>query len=197
MALGVGIAGLDRQGEAENDRFGRLEVVGVAFEPEQRADAGAQFPGVERLAEEIVGPGGNTLDAVLARVHARDHDHRDEARERVLFQAPAHLESVDVGEADVEQDEIRRLAVDGFERRQPGARSAHHVPLGLEHLGDEGQVRLLIVNGEYVAAYWPGLVHRSRASLRSCVRSGPRRRVSFGWTKALPVPDVASDQFGG
>ena len=76
-----------------------------------------------------------------------------------MLQPAAHFEPVDVGEADIEQDEIRRLAVDRFERREPRAGRAHDVALCLEHLREQGQVRLLVVDGEYVAPYRPALVH--------------------------------------
>ena len=49
------VARLDRRAHAEDDRLGRLEIVGVALQPDQRLDAGVELQRIERLAQEIVG----------------------------------------------------------------------------------------------------------------------------------------------
>src|SRR5437016_3946431 len=57
VAIRAVVASLDRQREADDDRFGGVELVGVPFDAQQRANPRAQFVRVERLRYEIVGAG--------------------------------------------------------------------------------------------------------------------------------------------
>jgi hypothetical protein len=56
LAVPVGrrIARLDRGAQAQDDRLGRFELVGVSLEPDERLNARVQLRRIEWLDEEIV-----------------------------------------------------------------------------------------------------------------------------------------------
>src|SRR5262249_43378939 len=101
--------------------------------PEQGADPGPQFGQPERLGDVVVG----------ARVEA---DHRihlvgprgeDQHRYRVSPRPDpaADLEPVELGQADVEQDQVDALAQRLVERAGPVRRDVHLVPLAAQGAG--------------------------------------------------------------
>ena len=53
-----------------------LDRVVEGFHPQERAHARQQFRGIDRLHQEIVGTGFETLDAFFRRVERRHHDDR-------------------------------------------------------------------------------------------------------------------------
>ena len=80
---------------------------------QQRADAGRQLLGCERLGEVVVGAGLEPGDHVVGVGPGRHHDDRHVARSA---DRPAHLEAVDAGQHDVDEHDVGRLAAEGLER---------------------------------------------------------------------------------
>ena len=148
----VGIARLDDASEREEQRFGRLEVVGQALDANQRAHARVQLLGVDRLVEEIVGAGADGVDARRALLHAaHEHDGR-EARVGRPFHRRADVDAGDLRHHDVEQHEIRTLAVDRFERLVSVHRGDDGVACALEQPPHRRQVRLVVIDHEDASA---------------------------------------------
>ena len=71
---------------------------------EQALDAGQQLGEVERLGDVVVGAELEAVDHVVRLVARREHEDRREVA--VLAQPLADLEAVDLGQADVEQDQV-------------------------------------------------------------------------------------------
>ena len=117
------VARLDRRAHAEDDRLGRLEIVGVALQPDQRLDAGVELQRIERLAQEIVGAGQDAFQAIVAlRLRGDDHD-RHETRRLLLFELTADVEAVAARRDEIEEHDVRRLRGAG---RQHLVRGADH-----------------------------------------------------------------------
>ena len=108
MAVG-NVARLDRQREAENDRFGGVEVVRVPFEPKQERTR-LQLRALTGLVREVVRAGVDAADAILAVLQRRDEDDRDQPRRFVGFHEPADLEAGQPGHHHVQEEQIGRLA---------------------------------------------------------------------------------------
>src|ERR1700682_1312733 len=106
MSLRGWVAGLDRGAHTENDRLGRLELVGVAFQTDQRLDARVQFESVERLDDEIVGPRLETFEAIVTLRLRGDDDHWHQSSRRLLFETPADIEAVPTWCNEVEQHQV-------------------------------------------------------------------------------------------
>ena len=65
MPVGVPIASFDRQTEAENDCFSRVEFVGIAFESGERSNARFQFCYDGRFRKKIIGACLYATNAIL------------------------------------------------------------------------------------------------------------------------------------
>ncbi len=88
---------------------GRLQI-----KPAQHgADAGHQLEVVERLADVVVRTGLQPAHLVNRLVAGGEHDDRHGAERANLAQ---HAVAVHVGEADVEQHEVRSLRLDARQR---------------------------------------------------------------------------------
>jgi len=124
MSLGARVARLDDAPEREEERFGRLEIVGEPLEPHQRSHARLQLLRVDRLVEEIIGAGVETGEARLPLLCAADQHHRREARVGAGLEFGADIEPGDPRHHHVEQHEIRTLVTDDVERVVRGAREA-------------------------------------------------------------------------
>ena len=97
--------------------------------PHDRADPRDQLAQPVRLDEVVVGPELEPDDAVgLFPAGGQD----DDRNARALAQPPADVEAVDVRQAQIEQDEVRRRGVEGaFARRD--ARDVVALPLQTGH----------------------------------------------------------------
>ena len=92
-----------RQVEAqvlEGERL--LLAVLLAGAAQQRAHPRQQLAQRERLDEVVVGAGVQAGDAVVDLAARGEHQHRRAVA--ALAQAPAHLQAVDAGHRDVEDD---------------------------------------------------------------------------------------------
>ena len=103
---------------AGTDRLGGLErPVGP---PQDRPDAGHQLARAERLGQVVVGTELETEQLVELVVTGREHHDRDR---RVAAQLPGHVEAVEPGQPEVEDDQIgppladRRQGATGRRRR--------------------------------------------------------------------------------
>ena len=133
---------------------------------QQRAQAGEQLLALEGLDEVVVGAGVEALDARLDRVAGGEHEDRDVVGRA---QAPGHLHAVELGQPEVEDDEV---GVEGgrlVERRLAVAGDAHLVALqaqrALEHLGD-----LLVVLDDEHAWVAAGDIHVQTITVRRRVK---------------------------
>ena len=89
-------------GEGEPGRAGL-----AAGAPQDRADPGGQLLQAERLGDVVVAAEGQPADLVVGRVPGGQEDHRGTGT--AVAQLPDDLEAVQVGEHDVEDDEVRPL----------------------------------------------------------------------------------------
>ena len=120
--------------------------------PQQRADAGEQLAGGERLGEVVVGALVQRRDLVgLVGAHRQDQDRRGHPR----AQLAADLDAGAVGEHEVEHHEVRGR-VDGLDERLVAGRG--HVQ-GVAARGEDGLERaadlLLVVDDEDVRRVAP------------------------------------------
>ena len=94
--------------------------------PQQALDPRQQLGEVERLGDVVVGAELEAVDHVVRLVARREHEDRREVA--VLAQPLADLEAVDLGQPDVEQDEVVAPRLGGG---QPGAAVAGDVDVVL------------------------------------------------------------------
>ena len=71
--------------------------------PERHAQPGEQLADAERLGNVVVGPGVERRDLVRLLAARREHDDRDR---RPGAQPLDHLEPVEVGQAEVQDDHV-------------------------------------------------------------------------------------------
>ena len=90
-----------------------LDRVVQAFDPEHRAYAGGQCGVVDRFGQVLVAAGLEPRDHVLRVRHRGHHNDRRERERGIGTQAPTHLEAVELGHHDVEQDQIRSMLPGG------------------------------------------------------------------------------------
>ena len=99
---------------------------------QRRAYTRQQFLGPERFRDVIVGARIERAHLVAFSTSGRQHDDRDR---QALTNPAAHLDPVDVRQAQVQDDEVRLLAVDGLERGVTGHGLAHVIPASTEQRG--------------------------------------------------------------
>src|SRR5580658_4994574 len=92
--------------------------------PQRGAQPGQQLGHGERLGHVVVGPGVQCADLVAGAAPARQHDDR-------CLGPPAQLDddlgAVDVGQAQIQDDRVGRVAQGHRERLPPGPRGQHVV----------------------------------------------------------------------
>ena len=141
MTLGARIARLDDAPQREEERLGRLQIVGETLQPHQRTDARVQLLGIDRLVEKVVGAGVEARQARLAFLLTADQHDGRQARLRIPLELGAHIETRDPRHHDVEQHEIGTLRLDDFERvaavgrRQDGVVGKFEQPAQPAHVG--------------------------------------------------------------
>ena len=123
-------------------RLGRL-VLRLA---QPQPDPGQQLGEPERLGHVVVGAALERGHGVRDRVARGQHDHRHPGA--LGAELVEHLEAVQPGQPDVEHHQVvgaaQRLVQAGVAVGDRG----HHVPLGLESLGDEGGDPLLVLHDQ-------------------------------------------------
>jgi hypothetical protein len=113
------------------------------------ADPRAQLIEMERLGDVVVPAHGETRDLVLAGVLRGQEDHRD------VVQVPAQplndLESVEVRQHDIENEQVERAGAGEAEGLRSGAHGRHCEPQGTQQGGNGIPEELLVVHHEQVA----------------------------------------------
>src|SRR5262245_8577753 len=105
-------AHLDLEAVAVDLEVPDLEIVlglaraGHLTAPEHRPHPGEQLPRRERLGHVIVGSHLEAQDLIALLRATREHDHGDVPRLRILLQAPADFPAVELGDHDVEKDQL-------------------------------------------------------------------------------------------
>ena len=113
----------DEVGEPELARghVAQPQLVEHHLHPHQVAHAGEEREVVERLRQEVVGPGLQPADPLLGRVERGDHDHRDVRGLLARLQRGADREAVHVRHHHVEHHHVGLLAT--APSPAPGCRS--------------------------------------------------------------------------
>ncbi len=89
-------------------------------------DSREQLGDTERLGDVVVGPEVEGLDFSGLQSPGRQDDHR---HARPLTDALEDGDAVDIGQAEVQEDEVGKLGEDGAERRLSGLRFRDPVAL--------------------------------------------------------------------
>ena len=115
---------------------------------ERGGDAGAQDRRVERLADEVLGTGGEALAGHLGMVDAGEDQDRQLRQRWPPAQGEQDLEAVHGGHQEVEQDQIGRLALEPGEGGGAGFGQRHLVAGEREDVLQEESVVLEIVDDQ-------------------------------------------------
>ena len=167
-AAAADLVGVGVQREVADDDRGAAARRAAA---QQRAQAGEQLLALEGLDQVVVGAGVEALDARLERVARGEHEDRDVVGRA---QPARHLHAVELGQPEVEDDEV---GVEGgrlVERRLAVAGDAHLVALqaqrALQDLGD-----LLVVLDDEHAWVASGDIHVQRITVGRHVKRALRQ----------------------
>ena len=87
-----------------------------AILPEQTGDAFHQLAGAERLRDVGIRTGREAACDFLLPPPGREHEHPHIAQCRIGTQAPAHLETIDDREHDIQHDEVGPVLFGELER---------------------------------------------------------------------------------
>ena len=153
-STGVSSISTSRRPHVDGDRAGLHHLGrGAAVDPAQhRLHPGDQLGGGERLGEVVVAAELEAEHAVDLAVARGEEDHRDLRR---LAQTPAHLEPVDVGQADVEHDQAGMVGADRLEPRFARRRLEDAVAVAGEVEVDEvGDVGLVVDHDDGALVPW-------------------------------------------
>ena len=130
-------------------RLRRLELVGVALQPDQALDAGVEFQRIERLAQEIVGAGHDPLQAIVALRLGGDDDDRHETRRRLLLQSAANVEAVASRRHEIEKHDVGRLRRAGRQHLVGGADDRHVMSFTGQQTIQEPGTDVVVIGDEY------------------------------------------------
>jgi cellulose synthase/poly-beta-1,6-N-acetylglucosamine synthase-like glycosyltransferase/peptidoglycan/xylan/chitin deacetylase (PgdA/CDA1 family) len=153
------------------------QVLGRSSAPDRGAHPGQQFLHAERLGDVVVGPRVERLDLVGAVGSPGQHD---DGRLGPAAQALDDLHAVQVGQAQVEDDQVRRVPAGHGERLGPGRRDVHLVLPHPQVDAQRPEDLRLVVDDKYSLprslASGGAFRHRLPSSLlrRSSVRAAPR-----------------------
>ncbi len=128
-----------------------LQVELEAPELHVGSDPSQDLLGLKRLGDVVHAAQPEPLELVGRILQRRQEDHRNVAGPRVRLEAPAHLEAVEAGHADVEQDEIRRLDSRGGEAELAAQGGADGVARASQELGEQPEGSGRVLNYEDVA----------------------------------------------
>ena len=144
------------------DRVGQVAVRAA----QERLDPAHQLAQAERLGQVVVRPELQPDDLVdLVVAGGQDEDgHLGAGRP----EAPEDLEAVHPGQADVEDDEVGRLARRDLEAFLAGARDGDLVALLLEGVLDPASDGVLVFDDEDGGCH-AGMLHRQRRAERPVV----------------------------
>ena len=127
MSARIEVAGLDGCAERDDHALGPLELVEQCLHPQERADPRAQLRELERLAEEIVGAGGQPGHPRVEIGHGGEDHDRGQREARIGLEPLAQLDAADPLHVNVREDQIRRGHLDVAQRRLGRRGHAHGV----------------------------------------------------------------------
>ncbi len=159
------------------------------LDPQERSDPRLELGEIDRLGDVVVGPGVETDDLVLGRVERRLNDDRDEGQRLVALDAPGDLEAVDLGEHDVEQNEIRERLRGSGRRVLACGRSARR------QRGDDRQGFLTIICHDRGVSARLEPVAQDRHVIRVVVDDQDARAAARGW-RSYRTPAVTGERRG-
>ena len=155
-------------------RPGRLVAAQPAPAPEETVDAGKEDREVERLGQVVVGARLEPVQHVVgARARGEQHDRHELPRRA---EPPDHLEPVETGQHDVEEDDVEAAGVGvGADETLEGDRAVlldlGRVPFRFE-IQLEARGEMLLVLDDENAAHEEALSGSS--SVKVLPRSAPR-----------------------
>src|SRR5438132_1625309 len=123
-----------------------LDRVVELLDPEQRADAHQQLRLVDRLSEEVVGPGLEALDALFRGVKRRHHDHREDPGRWVLADPAADLVAGHTRHDHVEQHQVGLVGGDDLQGLRPGLGGQDGIAFCGQEVGQELDVQRRVVD---------------------------------------------------
>ena len=137
----------------------RALVVVRVRAPEDRAHPRLELVHGERLDDVVVGSGVEGADDRRVVVAGGDDDdrgapHRPEHRQQAV--------AVEVGQAQVEQDEVGLVVEDALEARHRRGRAGHRVPAVGERAHEGGPDRGVVLDDEHVCHSGHGRAGRGR-----------------------------------
>lgn len=136
---------VDTQLAALDDLLALASLVGRRGTTQERAHPAAELADRERLRDVVVRSELEAEDLVELLASSGEHDDRDVAR---TPEPLADLEAVQLGEHDVEHDEVHVLLLESLQRLLAVASLDNPVPVALERVGEQRLDRLLVVDEE-------------------------------------------------
>src|SRR5215469_5852279 len=115
---------------------------------QDRADPGHERLDGERLGDVVVAAEGQPGDGVRRGVAGREEDDRDVVGLRA--EPPAYLEAVDVGEHDVQDDQVGLIAGGALQRLLAARPGGHDAAMELEGYLDELADVPLVIDNEHL-----------------------------------------------
>ena len=114
--------------------------------PQERADACVDLLGRERFHDVLVGARVEQPDDLLLAVARRTDDHRHAAHRAHHLE---QISAVDVGEAEVEDDDLGRFVDDRLQRGQAERRLVDPVPARGEGTDERDADAIVILHDEH------------------------------------------------
>ena len=135
--------------EAADDEVGRgrlrRELGGPLDAPEQGLDARDDLAHAEGLGHVVVGPDREPDEDVGLVVASGEHEH---GHGPDGLDAAAHLEAVEAGKHDVEEDHVGRVRGERLDGARAVEGACHGIPLGLEAQGERLVDDLVVLDDE-------------------------------------------------
>ena len=132
-----------------------------------------ELVGGERLGQVAVGADPDARGAVVGVVQRGDHDDRDQVRLAVPLELVADGEPVEVGEHQVEQDQVGRVLADGVGDLGARVELDRLEVAGLDQAGQDVVGVALVVDDQHGARHGQGLGEMRRRSRLDRDRSRP------------------------
>ena len=136
-------------------------AIAPAFALQAGADPRAQQDGIERLRQIVLGARLDAADHAVGLLQTGDHDHRDVVQTLVGLEALEHLEAVQVGHHEIEQNQIELLDLENLQRPAARIRSGHLVTVVAQAAEQQVAVAGIVVDHQDP----PGLLRRRVARL--------------------------------
>ena len=124
------------------------QLVVERLDAQERAHAREQLVLADRLGEEVVGAGVETLGALLSRVERGDEDDRQHRMRRIGADRRAHLVAAHAGHHHVEEDEVGALGARAPPAPRARCGSAGAIALRREQVGEQLDVHRDVVDDE-------------------------------------------------